>query len=561
MGDVPPSYRRLHRRLLRAMLLTCLLPALLVGSAGYVQFRKYAEAMVLDQQERLLLSHRDFIEAFLRNRTAELMAVAQGYTLPQLLSGELRRVFHVMQQGSGIYTDIGIIDDRGNHILYLGPYNLQGRNYREAEWFQVLLRQDVYVSDLFMGYRALPHFIVAVKHLEENGRFYILRASLSTDTFSEMVERVRVGRTGEAFLLDRQGRYQTKTLFGGGLLQTAPFPPLQPHPGIRSAEVVEKGRKVLYSDVWMAGDRWLLVFRQEKAEAYGPLTQAFWTWVAVTVAGLFGVTTAALLISRNLVRYVRRADEEKEALHRQLLASSRLAALGEMAAGVAHEINNPLGIIETLRTWILDLVTPQGVRAEDIPEVLDSARKIGDQVERCRRITHDLLKFSRKAEGEKASLDLNALLQEMVEMVQHRARAENVDFLLDLHPLPPLVASPSKVQQIVLNVLNNAVDALEGRGGTITLTSRAKRDGAVVAISDNGPGIPPENLQRIFEPFFTTKPVGRGTGLGLAVCYGLAQQMGGTLEVESRLGEGATFTLTLPLRPPEGNEAPAEGSA
>jgi two-component system NtrC family sensor kinase len=541
------------------MLLTCLLPALLVGAAGYVQFRKYAEAMVLDQQERLLLSHRDFIEAFLRNRTAELMAVAQGYTLPQLMRGELQRVFHVMQQGSGIYTDIGIIDDKGDHILYLGPYNLQGRNYRETEWFQVLLRQDVYVSDLFMGYRAVPHFIVAVKH-EEGGRFYILRASLSTDTFSEMVERVRVGRTGEAFLLDRQGRFQTKTLFGGGLLQKAPYPPLEPHPGIRSAEVQERGRKVLYSDVWMAGDRWLLVFRQEKAEAYGPLTRAFWTWVAVTVAGLFGVTTAALLISRNLVRYVRRADEEKEALHRQLLASSRLAALGEMAAGVAHEINNPLGIIETLKTWILDLVTPQGVRSEDLPEVLDSARKIGDQVERCRRITHDLLKFSRKVEGEQASLDLNALLREMVEMVQHRARAENVSFRLDLAPLPTLVASPSKLQQIVLNILNNAVDALEGRGGTVTLTSRAKRDRVVVAFSDNGPGIPPENLHRIFEPFFTTKPVGRGTGLGLAVCYGLAQQMGGTLEAESRPGEGATFILTLPLRPPGGAEGSAEGS-
>ncbi len=549
MGDAPNNYARLHRRLLRALLLACLIPLLLVGGAGYLQFRRYAESMVLDQQERLVSNHRDFIESFLQNRRAELQAVANRYTLEQLLHGELERVFRVIQQGSGIYTDIGIIDDAGRHVLYVGPYNLQGRNYRDADWFKVLAHQDVYVSDLFMGYRAVPHFIIAVKR-QTGDRYYILRASLSTDYFSEIVERVRVGRTGEAFLLDRNGLHQTKTQFGGGLLQPSNYPALQPHAGILSREVEERDRIVLYSDVWMAQDRWLLVFRQEKSEAFGPLYRAFWIWVAVTFAGVLGVMTAALLISRNLVRYVRRADEEKEALTRQLLATSRLAAIGEMAAGVAHEINNPLGIIETLKTWILDLVTPAGVRGEDVPEVIDSAQKIGDQVERCRRITHDLLKFSRKVETEQVLTDVNALLGDMVQMIQHRARAENIAFETDLQGVPPLLTSPSKIQQILVNLLNNAVDSMEGRGGTIFLSTRVRGRAIKVILRDTGCGIPPENLSRIFEPFFTTKPVGKGTGLGLAVCYGLAHQMGGDLEVESRVGEGTTFTLTIPLSPP-----------
>lgn len=549
MGEASNNYARLHRRLLRAMLLTCLVPLFLVGAAGYVQFQRYAESMVLDQQERLVGNHRDFIESFLENRRAELQAVADRYTLDQLLHGELERVFRVIQQGSGIYTDIGIIDDAGRHLLYEGPYNLQGRNYRDSDWFKVLANQDVYVSDLFMGHRAVPHFIIAVKRQTRDG-YYILRASLSTDYFSEIVERVRVGRTGEAFLLDRGGLYQTKTQFGGGLLQPSNYPALRPHAGILSREVRERNRTVLYSDVWMAQDRWLLVFRQEKAEAFGPLYQAFWIWVAVTLAGLLGVATAAFLISRNLIRYVKRADDEKEALNRQLLATSRLAAIGEMAAGVAHEINNPLGIIETLKTWILDLVKPTGVRGEDVAEVIDSAQKIGDQVERCRRITHDLLKFSRKVESEQVAADVPALLTELVEMVQHRARAENIEFSLDLQTAPPFRTSPSKIQQILVNLLNNAVDSMEGRGGTIYLSSRIRGPSLRVTVRDTGCGIPPENLSRIFEPFFTTKPVGKGTGLGLAVCYGLAHQMGGDLEVESRLGEGTAFVLTIPLSPP-----------
>ncbi|MEW6757782.1 MAG: HAMP domain-containing sensor histidine kinase, partial [Acidobacteriota bacterium] len=182
--------------------------------------------------------------------------------------------------------------------------------------------------------------------------------------------------------------------------------------------------------------------------------------------------------------------------------------------------------------------------------VMDSAQKIGDQVERCRRITHDLLKFSRKVETEQVPTDVNALLGDMVQMIQHRARAENIAFETDLQGVPPLLTSPSKIQQILVNLLNNAVDSMEGRGGTIFLSTRVRGRAMKVTLRDTGCGIPPENLSRIFEPFFTTKPVGKGTGLGLAVCYGLAHQMGGDLEVESRVGEGTTFTLTIPLSPP-----------
>jgi two-component system NtrC family sensor kinase len=543
------SYAKLHRRLLRAMLAVCLVPLFLVGAAAYLQFQHYARKMVLDQQERLVQNHRDFIESFLESRSAELDAVAHQYTLEQLRSGELERVFGVLQQGSGIYTDIGIIDDQGAHLKYLGPYNLSGRNYRGTDWFQALRARGLVMSDVFMGYRAVPHFIIAVKR-QQGERYWILRASLSTDYFSQIVERVRVGRTGEAFILDRTGLFQTKTQFGGGLLQPSGYPRLQPHAGICSFERVEGGRTILYSDVWMAENRWLLVFRQDKGEAFAPLQRALWTTILITLAGVAGVTVASLAIARNLVRYVRRADEEKEALNRQLEASSKMAAIGEMAAGVAHEINNPLGIIETLKTWILDLVTEQGVAKEDLSEVIESTRKIGDQVERCRRITHDLLKFSRRTESERAEVDLNALLSEMVEMVQHRARAENITFTLDFGRIPKIEGSPSRLQQVFLNLLNNAVDAMERGGGTVTVRTRPVPQGVRAEVSDTGCGIPEENLSRIFEPFFTTKPVGRGTGLGLAVCYGLVVQMGGRLEVRSQVGAGTTFTLTLPLGPP-----------
>jgi two-component system, NtrC family, sensor kinase len=293
-----------------------------------------------------------------------------------------------------------------------------------------------------------------------------------------------------------------------------------------------------------------------------------WTSAFVILVGLVGVAVAALAISGRLVRYVREADTKTDELNAQLMVSSKMAAVGEMATGVAHEINNPLANIETLRTWILDLVTEEGLAAQDVPEVIASTRKIGDQVERCRLITHDLLRFSRRSDSGRVSTNLEGLVREMIDMIEHRARSENVHFeiRLDSSPLPALLLSTSKLQQVLLNILNNAVDAMDGKGGTVKVAIRRAGTKVRIAITDSGSGIAPEHLPRIFEPFFTTKPVGKGTGLGLAVCYGLVQQMNGVLTAESKVGVGSTFTLTLPVDLAEedataGAGAPAAGAA
>jgi two-component system, NtrC family, sensor kinase len=554
------DYAPLHRRLLRTMLVTCLVPLLVVSGASYAQFQRYARQMVLDQQERVVLNHAHFIDAFLLRLRTELQAITDQYTLEELQSGELDRVFGILQQGSGVYTDLGIIDDRGNHVKYVGPYGLEGRNYGQTAWFEDLRTHDLVVSDLFLGYRGVPHFIIAVKRHTASG-YWILRASLSTDYISQLVESIRVGSTGEAFLLDRQGLYQTKTRFPSRLLERSGFPFLGAHTGVHSAQLTAGDRAYLYSDVWTAAGQWMLVFRQEKAEAFAPLQRAMWTSTIIILVGLVGVVVAALAISRRIVRHVQQADTKTDELNAQLMVSSKMAAVGEMATGIAHEINNPLANIETLRTWILDLVTEEGLAAQDVPEVIASARKIGDQVERCRLITHDLLRFSRRSDSGRVSTNVEGLVGEMVEMIEHRARSENVRFEIhpDPSPLPMLLLSSSKLQQVLLNILNNAVDAMGGKGGTVKLVIRRAGSKVRIAITDSGSGIAPEHLPRIFEPFFTTKPVGKGTGLGLAVCYGLVQQMDGILTVESKVGVGSTFTLTLPLNPAEEDATPGAG--
>jgi two-component system NtrC family sensor kinase len=169
-------------------------------------------------------------------------------------------------------------------------------------------------------------------------------------------------------------------------------------------------------------------------------------------------------------------------------------------------------------------------------------------VERCKTITHGLLKFSRRVDARPEEVDLHGLLHELALIARTRARVENVLVEVELQPTPPVVAAPAHLQQIFMNLVNNAIDATAGRPeARVTIRSGPEGEGVRVDVVDNGAGIPLQNLSRIFIPFFTTKPVGRGTGLGLAICYGLVQDLGGTIHVESHVGTGTTFTVHLPL--------------
>ena len=298
----------------------------------------------------------------------------------------------------------------------------------------------------------------------------------------------------------------------------------------------------------------MLVFRQEESEAFQFFTKAMIIGIVMTAAGVIGAGVLAAVVARTQVRRIARADREKEALTQQLVATGRIAAVGEMSAGLAHEINNPLATIDTLQTWIHDLAGSAPISEADRNEILDSVSRIGEQVVRCKTITQDLLKFARRAESTPAEADLNALLTELAVIMRSRARVEGVAVSTRLETIPPVLASLTKLQEIFMNLANNAVDAAAGRpGAEVRIASRLDSELVRVEVADNGSGISPGDLPKIFLPFFTTKAAERGTGLGLTICQNLVSELGGTLSVESREGVGTTMTVLLPPAPPAGS--------
>jgi two-component system NtrC family sensor kinase len=244
---------------------------------------------------------------------------------------------------------------------------------------------------------------------------------------------------------------------------------------------------------------------------------------------------------RTLEEKVRQRTDELVAMQARVAQSERLASLGMLAAGVAHEINNPLGGILALTALTLEDLPAGDPNRENLEEV----RK---QSERCRDIVRGLLEFSRQTAVNTEMVDINRILQEMLALVGKQAMFFNITVVKEWDPdLPPVMADRSQLQQVFMNILMNGVQAMEEKGTVTIVTRRAPADGHVeVVISDSGCGIPPDVIDRIFDPFFTTKASGKGTGLGLSIAYGIVTEHRGTISVASEVGKGTTFTVRLP---------------
>jgi len=255
---------------------------------------------------------------------------------------------------------------------------------------------------------------------------------------------------------------------------------------------------------------------------------------------------AALVRTFNdMARSLRQRDELLTQRTRlQLTRSERLAAVGRLAAGVAHEINNPLTGVLTFSHMLLKEAPPQSRQKEDIETIIEATT-------RCRDIIRALLNFSRQNEPQRRLADLNGVLHEALNLTRNQAHLHRVTIQEEMDAaLPHLVIDPFQVQEVAVNVVLNAIDAMPD-GGTLTVTTRAVGDAAgqwvEFRIADTGIGITPENLEQVFDPFFTTKPPGKGTGLGLAISYGIVTEHGGEIRVSSEVGHGTTVAVRLPV--------------
>ena len=573
-------YSSLQRNILAIIVFVSLAPLLLIAAIAGYQFNTAYRNKVVDHLGELVDRHNQHIDTFLNEKLSDIQALTAIYPLKKLKDQDsLRRLLEILQEKyRGVFVDLGLVNDKGFQIAYAGPFKLTQADYADARWFKEALARPYTISDVFLGLRGLPHFIVAVQLRQGDSR-WVFRSTIDFVAFNRLVEELKIGQTGQAFIINKEGAFQT---------QPRSKPALSPAQLLQSLAAATKARSALvgaektgqpsgYGDlpeisamppkvVWFARRpagagrpvlvfsrplkerQWVLFYLQDEADAFSDLYRARNLSVAILILSALAIATTAWGLSKRVVNRIIQIDREKEMMNEQVIEAGKLASIGELAAGIAHEINNPVAIMVEEAGWVEDLL--EDVRkgqALDMEEVERSLTQIRTQGTRCKEITHKLLSFARRLDPAIQQVPLNKLVQEVAALVEQRARFSSVRILTHLGEALPLVnVSPSEIQQVLLNLVNNALDAMEKSGGSLDITTRSTDGRVVVDVADTGEGIASANLQRIFDPFFTTKPVGKGTGLGLSICYGIIKKMGGDITVNSAVGLGTTFHIYLP---------------
>ncbi|MBU2644870.1 ATP-binding protein [bacterium] len=555
------GYHKLRKYILLSMILAPAIIYVLALGIGYFYFAESLRNSTLETMKRLVKDHRQSIESFLDERRGDLSFMMDVYTFEDLKNpAQLQKALKQLQRKSGAFVDLGVFDNTGVHAGYQGPYDLTGRNYKDESWFKEVMEKGVYVSDVFRGFRNVPHFVIAIVN-RTGAKSWIIRSTIDSQMFNSLVEHVSIGKTGEAYILNSRGVLQTRSRAGGDRIELSveAAEPAFYHEGIRIFEQTGANDALyLTATTWLNERSWMLVVRQEKTDAFQALNSATIIIAVITAIGILIIILASVILSAGIVRRMEQMDLEKEKLRFQLIRASGLAELGELATGFAHEINNPLQIIKNEKSLIeMNLKEQQDAglteKNRTMEEVTDSLNQINLQVERCAKITQAILKFGRASNFESTNINLVEFISQITSMVEKRAGVHGISFIQELpEGLKPIVGDPAQLQQVFLNLINNAVDAVIEKhgasGGSIKLSVSQDDTGKTsVLIWDNGVGISQENLGKLFTPFFTTKPVGKGTGLGLAVCYGIVNKMGGTMDVTSTSAAGTTFTVNFPL--------------
>lgn len=551
-GRVPEhAYRRLRRYVVLATATVALIPLTVLTAVNYLQYREALQDEAIEPMARLTLNTKRSLELFLSERRSALTFLAHDRPFAELCGeASLTRVISNLNRSLevGAFVDLGIIDDSGRQLCYSGPYELEGRNYQDQDWFHEVSRRGTYTSDVFLGFRNSPHFAIALRHDRDDGGFYVVRATIDAEMLSEQILSAGMHRSDDVFLLNRSGVLQSPSRHFGEILTTCPLPVPHFSPTVDVVEHQDlEGQGIFVSSAYIDASPFILMMVKPVEEAMGR-----WFSLRSELLG-FLVLSAALILgvlvwgAGQFVGSMREADERRVALLHQVEYTNKLASIGRLAAGVAHEINNPLSIINEKAGLARDLVeaTPETPNRDRILAAVESVLK---SVQRCKAVTHRLLGFARHMDVKHEALALSSLLKEVYGFLEKEAEYRNLDVRFQIDDqVQPIVSDRGQLQQVFLNILNNAFAAVPDGGRIdISVANQGEEEVAVV-IADNGIGIPKEHLERIFEPFFTTKQ-GSGTGLGLSITYGIVQKLGGKILVDSKPGQGTRFTVVLPRK-------------
>ncbi|MCK5607703.1 GHKL domain-containing protein, partial [Candidatus Pacearchaeota archaeon] len=537
-------YSKLQSFLTIAFLVVIIIPTLTITSITTHNFKKYAIKKISINESRIIEHRADVIGLFLKQQEHLLSTLAGIYSIDYLSKQENLDSLFIAVNSSGDIVDLQVIDSSGEQLAYVGPYrsNIAGKSYNKSPWFQEVLISGRHISDVFLGYRNKPHFVVAVT---DPLKLFVFRATINSELFDSLLRSAQIGLSGDAFIINRNAEFQTSSLQGKKTVTLEEKKFLEYHEG--TAAYVSGSN--IYATRWINDGQWLLIIKSKIEDSLGPFYEnRNLNFIIISITSILALSFA-YMASLYMVSKIRKTDQERANIDHQMVQVEKMATIGRLAAGIAHEINNPLQMITTQSGWIEELLPEEDPNCiKNLEEYTEAIKKIRYHVRRAGNVTHRLLGFSRKISAEKECVNINEIIEETVSFVENEAKNNNIVINRNLNKaIPKTMTDGPHLQQVFLNLFNNALDAVE-QNGSIDITTRVDKKIIFVEIADSGPGIDPKIMNQIFDPFFTTKDPGKGTGLGMSICYDIMKKLGGAIRVKNRKEGGAIFTLAIPIR-------------
>jgi len=549
-GTSPERYKALRRNIIILMILVTVIPLSLMATINYFQYQKNLRDEIVTPMNLLTNKTKRSLELFLEERLSTVRFITSAYSFQELSDAKLlNRILNVLKREFDGFVDLGLISSEGKLLSYAGPYAFLEKDYSQQSWYHNVIISGKHISDVFLGYRDFPHVAIAVQNLSDPSCCWILRTTIDTRKFDDLIATLELEQESDAFLTNREGILQTNSRYYGKVLEPCQLTIPKIGQGTFVTEGQDKnGRDIFTAYSYLVEPEYILVVVK-------PSSLILKTWFTFRTEIFFIYIASVLLIGLLVykltnvqVNHIKNADEKRELAFRELEHSQKLSSIGRLAAGVAHEINNPLAIINQKAGLMKDLIETAS-NFKEKQKFIELTDAILKSIERCSTITHRLLGFARRMDVEYEDLSLNDVMQEVISFLEKEAIHRNIKIELHLDENLPRVSSDrGQLQQVFLNILSNAFAALSDNGNIIIRTWDEDTETVGVSIQDDGCGMSEKDLENIFEPFFTTKK-GYGTGLGLPITYGIIKKMSGTIIVDSKLGKGSTFTIYLPKIP------------
>lgn len=563
------KYKILKRNFIFLFLVLSLVPLFTVSLISYFSFKnslhntisthlfEIAKNKGIALQKWLFERHTD-AEVFAQSPTVvESVAAAANlkndFLTKEKYSFTAKKYLQLVKNKYDSYDEIFILDENGQMLITTEKME---NNKVNRDYFHEAINGRTYNTNIFLSpFTDRPTMVVSapIKNSKEQ-IIGVLVERIKLDAINRLMRDIEIGKTGESYLVNKEGYFLTESKFEAGYT-------LKKKIATKGTQECNKGKsgvgeyidyrdkKVLGAHFFIPEMEWSLMVEQDRSEAFQEihhLKNIIFVIGSITIIVIFAFT---FLGSGKIVKILKRYDQQFKKQQKQIMRAEKLAAMGQLAAGVAHEINNPLGGISNCLKLISTKINKPNPKPKDFKDSIKYLRTSEQELNRCIGIIRNFLSFSRRPSLKPALTDINSIISELVALIEPQTKAQNIMIYKELETdLPQLMVDGPQLHQALMNIILNSLEAMPQSGELKVRSGYDPKDKTIkIEITDTGYGIPEENLPHLFEPFFSSKPEGKGTGLGLSIVYEVIDEHNGSIEVESELGKGTTFIVKLPI--------------